>query len=133
MGERERARLAEETGRAYEAADHALAKAHRLHCLTWSATLFIGGPDDPSPSIADALHGGVPLLEVQCRHCNHGDIVDLALVIWPREKPIHTIAPKLYCRRCMETYRRKRRPALMGLRIRDEPQPTAPARAKRTG
>jgi hypothetical protein len=115
--EQEHARLSERAGEAYEAADRMLAEAHRLHCLAWSARLFMGGPDDPSPSIADAIHGGVTMIEVQCRHCNHGDIVDLALVIWPREKPIHTIAPKLYCRKCRETYGRKRRPALTGLRM----------------
>jgi hypothetical protein len=130
-GEQEYARLADEGGAAYEAADRALARAHRLHCLAWSARLFIGGPDEPLPSIADALHGDVPLLQVQCRHCNHGDLVDLALVIWPREKPIHTLAPKLYCRQRLETYGRKRRPPLTGLRMRDEPGPAAPAKAQR--
>jgi hypothetical protein len=29
-----------------------------------SARQFLGGPDKPSPSIADALHGGCELLEV---------------------------------------------------------------------
>src|ERR1700761_8414898 len=103
-GEQEHVRLADAAGLAYEAADRALAKAHRMHCLAWSARLFIGGPDEPSPSIADALHGDVPLLEVQCRHCNHGEVVDLVLVIWPRDRPIHTLGPKLYCQKCQETY-----------------------------
>jgi hypothetical protein len=129
--EQEHARLADEAGDAYEAADRALAKAHRLHCLAWSARLFIGGPDQPSPSIADALHGGVELLEVQCRYCNHGDIIDLSLVVWPRDRPIHILQRALYCRRCQETYGKKRRPALTGLRVRDDPQPSAPAKAKR--
>jgi hypothetical protein len=35
--------------------------------------------------IANALHGDVPLLEAQCRHCSHGEVIDLAEVIWPRE------------------------------------------------
>jgi hypothetical protein len=34
----------------------------------------------------DALHGGHELLEVQCRHRNHTQLVDLALVIWPRQR-----------------------------------------------
>jgi hypothetical protein len=101
--EQEHARVANEAGLAYEEADRALAKAHRLHCQAWGARLFIGGRDDPSPSIADALHGDVPLLEVQCRHCNHGEVIDLALVIWPRERPIRTLQKVLFCRPCMET------------------------------
>src|SRR6201995_3744565 len=114
-GEQEHARLSEAAGEAYKAADRALAEAHHLHCLAWSARLFIGGPDDPSPKIADALHGGVPMLEVQCRHCNHGEVVDLELVVWPRTRPIHTIQRALYCRKCEATYGKKRRPALTGL------------------
>ena len=71
-GEQDHARLVREAEAAHAAADRQLADAHRFHCLAWSARLFIGGPDEPSPSIADALHGDVPLLEAQCRHCNHG-------------------------------------------------------------
>jgi hypothetical protein len=105
---------------AHERADRQLAEAHRLDCLAWSVRLFIGGADQPSPSIADALHGGVPLLEVQRRHCNHGDIVDLALVIWPRSKVIHTIAPKLYCRKCHGDLWQRAPASVNNLRMRDE-------------
>src|ERR1700759_2737546 len=99
-GEQEHARLSEAAGEAYKAADRALAEAHRLHCLAWSERLFIGGAGGPSPTIADALHGGVPLLEVQCRHCSHGEVVDLAEVIWPRDRQIYTLQRALYCKRC---------------------------------
>lgn len=79
------------TREAEAAHDRALSEAHRLDCELWSARLFLGGPDQPSPTIDDAIHGGCPMLEVQCRHCNHAQTVDLALVIWPRERPVHTI------------------------------------------
>jgi hypothetical protein len=59
---------------------------------------FLGGTDAPSPSIADALNGGCQMLEVQRRHCNHSDMVDLALVTWPRSQPVHTIRRALYCK-----------------------------------
>jgi hypothetical protein len=56
-----------------KAADLALTEVHRLACEIWTTRQFLGGPDEPSPSIADALHGGFPMLEVQCRHSNHTD------------------------------------------------------------
>nr|WP_311538551.1 hypothetical protein [uncultured Bradyrhizobium sp.] len=118
-----------EAAAAHEAADRALARAHRLDCEAWTALQFIGGPADPSPSIADALHGMCELLEVKCRHCNHNDLVDLALVIWPREKPIHTLRRALYCSRCSRVHGKKRRPDLIGLRTRETPGPAAPAAA----
>jgi hypothetical protein len=76
--------LVREVAAAHDAADRQLAEAHRLDCELWSARQFLGGPDEPSPTIAAALQGGHELLEVQCRHCNHTQLVDLALVIWPR-------------------------------------------------
>jgi hypothetical protein len=85
----------------------------------------------PSPSIADALRGGCELLEVQCRQCNHAEMVDLTEVVWPREKPVHTLRKVLYCARCKRERGQKRRPDLIGLRTRPEPDPEAPARRKR--
>lgn len=71
------------------------------------------------------------MLEVQCRHCNHTELVDLALVIWPRERPIHTLKRALYCGACLKNYEKKRRPDLIGLRVRQNPNPTSPAAAMR--
>ena len=82
-------------------------------------------------AVSCGLHGDVPLLEVQCRHCSHGEVVDFAEVIWPRERPIHTLRRALYCRLCQAEYGRKRRPALVGLRMRNAPVPTAPASVTR--
>jgi hypothetical protein len=76
-------RTTREAAAAHEAADRALAAAHRLDCEAWSALQFIGGAAEPSPSIADAIHGGCELLEVQCGHCNHADLIDLTELIWP--------------------------------------------------
>lgn len=115
---------------AHAAADRALARAHALDCEAWTALQFIGGDEAPSPSIADAIHGGYELLEVQCSHCRHGQLVDLTLVIWPREKPIHSLRKVLYCAPCLRTAGKKRRPNLVGLRMREEPGPAAPAARK---
>jgi len=119
--------LIREAEAAGKAADLALAEVHRLECEIWSTRLFLGGNDEPSPSIADALHGGYELLEVQCRHCNHTQMVDLALVIWPR----HTLRRVLFCAKCAKRSERKRRPDLISLRVRKEPDPSSPAAAMR--
>jgi hypothetical protein len=42
-------------------------------------------------------------------------------VIWPRERPVHTIRRALYCARCEKGHGKKRRPDLVGLRMREEP------------
>jgi hypothetical protein len=114
---------------AHVAADLALAKAHRLDCEAWSALQFIGGLAEPSPSIAHAIHGGYELLEVRCKFCLHAELVDLVeitLVSWSRDKPVHSLRRALYCKRCMEDTGKKRRPDLVSLRER-LPDPAAPA------
>ena len=123
--------LVREAAAAHNAADRQLAEAHRLDCELWSVRQFLGGPDGPSPTIADALHGGHELLEVQCRHCNHTQLVDLALVIWPRQRPVHTLRRILYCAKCLKRSQKKRRPDVIGLRVRQQPHPASPAAAMR--
>ena len=112
-------------------ADRALAEAHRLDCEAWSALQFIGGAEEPSPAIANAIHGGCEMLEVQCRHCNHTELVDLILLIWPREKPVHSLRPVLFCRPCQQNSGLKRRPDLVALRVRENQDPAAPAARRR--
>jgi hypothetical protein len=124
--------LLREAEAARKAADLALAEVRRLECEIWSTRLFMGGDDEPSPSIADAIHGGYELLEVQCRHCNHTQMVDLMLVIWPRQRPVHTLRRVLFCAKCLKRSQKKRRPDLIGLRVRPTDGPTAPAAAARS-
>jgi hypothetical protein len=121
--------LLREAEAARKSADLALAEVHRLDCELWSTRLFLGGDDEPSPSIDDALHGGYEMLEVQCRHCNQTQMVDLTLVIWPRQRPVHTLRRVLFCAMCAKRSERKRRPDLIGLRVRKEPDPSSPAAA----
>jgi hypothetical protein len=113
---------------AHAAADAARAKAYALDCIAWTTRQFIGGGEDPSPTIAAAIAGRHSLLEVRCRHCRHTEIVDLTVVIWPRERPVHTLKKALYCGPCRRTAGRKSRPELIGLRPVDDPQPAAPSR-----
>jgi hypothetical protein len=55
--------------------------------------------------------------------CNHAEVVDLTLVVWPRERPLHTLRKALYSKRCMERDNKKHRPDLVTLRRRDTPDP----------
>src|SRR6266849_5282733 len=80
-------RLAEQAHRELpNRVEEAYRAAHRLACEEWSVRQFIGGPAEPSPRIADAIAGGCELLEVRCRRCSHESLIDLAEVVWPREK-----------------------------------------------
>src|SRR5712671_1657568 len=74
--------------------EEAYRAAHALACHEWSVRQFIGGPAEPSPKIAEAIAAGCELLEVRCRRCGHGSLVDLTEVVWPREKPVHTLVAR---------------------------------------
>ena len=78
-------------------ADADLVTAYRLFCEEWSARQFIGGDAAPSPTIANALHGGCVLMEVRCNKCGHSDHVDLTDEVWPRDKVVHTLERALGC------------------------------------
>ena len=91
--------------------------AHRLACEEWKVRQFIGGPAEPSPRIADAIAGGCELLEVRRRRCSQESLIDLTHVVWPREKPVHTLAKVLRCRACKDE-RKKLQPDLVALRPR---------------
>lgn len=123
-GEQEHKRLVGAVKAAYKS-------AHFLACEEWSARQFIGGPAEPSPTIAQALDAGCDLLEVSCRHCAHSRKIDLVEVIWPRDNQIHTLAKALRCTEC----RTKSRPNLVRLDPRRPPDdnlPTAAALRRKT-
>lgn len=61
---------------AHAEADRALANAHRLDCAVWTYRQFIEGDVEPSPTIAQALHGGCDLLDVKCKRCGHESMVE---------------------------------------------------------
>jgi len=115
---------------AHAAADAQLRQAHFLSCEEWNARQFIGGDAAPSPTIADAIHGGVEMLEVRCRRCGHTDLV---LVIWPRDRQVHTLERALGCRPCRASGGLRTRPELVALRSRHPIEPEPPAAAARAG
>ena len=123
--------LVRQTEDAFRAADDQLRRAHFLSCEEWNARQFIGGPADPSPTIADAIHGGVEMLEVRCKRCGHTDLVDLTLVVWPRDNQVHTLERALGCRPCKSEGRKKSRPELIALQTRHPTEPEPPAAVAR--
>lgn len=131
-GEAERARLIQRLEEARIVAAEHQRMVHRLACQEWSVRQFIGGDVEPSPSIAAAIDADCIWLLVECSACGHGQRVDLTEVIWPRDKPIHTLGKVLMCARCQRDGRPKRRPNLTGLMARepDGEPPTAAARRR---
>lgn len=100
--------------------------AHALACQEWNTRQFIGGDAAPSPAIESAIAAGFELLEVACRRCGRSELVDLALVIWPRGNPVHTLENALRCQRC-KGMGRTSRANLVALRPRRPPdKPQAP-------
>jgi hypothetical protein len=101
--------------------------AHRLGCEEWNARQFIGGEAAPSPIIGHAIDAGCTMLEVECRSCGHRDRVNLLDVVWPRDRPIHTLAKALFCRPCRDSSGVTRRPNLVALSMPSDPTPPANA------
>lgn len=122
------ANLVEQAATAHAAADAARATAFALDCAAWNTALFIGELDHASPTIKAAIAGGFPLLEVRCEHCKHTEMIDLALVVQPRDRQVALMRNFLYCSPCQQKLGRKRRPDLIGLRPTPDPQPAAPGR-----
>lgn len=118
--EQEQRRLVGEVETAYRVAGERLRVAHALACQEWNTRQFIGGDAAPSPVIAEAIDAGYELLEVACRRCSHGELVDLTQVIWPRANQVHTLEKALRCQRCRREERRSRA-NLVALRMRPEP------------
>lgn len=97
----------------------------RLFCEEWSTRQFIGGDVEPSPTIAQAIGSDCVFLQVECGACTHSHSVNLEDVIWPRDKPIHTLGKALVCGSCG-----RKRSNLTGLIARD-PDDSQPMRARK--
>jgi len=125
------ARLLEDAATAHAAADAARATAYALDCQAWNTGLFIGELDQASPTIAAAIAGGFALIEVRCEHCKHTEVIDLALVVQPRDRQVALMRNYLFCGPCQRKLGKKRRPDLIGLRPPPDPRPAAPGRRKK--
>lgn len=125
------ANLLGQASAAHAAADAARAEAYALDCAAWNTALFIGELDHASPTIAAAIAGGFSLLEVRCEHCKHTEMIDLTLVVQPRDRQVALMRNFLYCSPCQRTLGKKRRPNLVGLRQSDGLEPAGPSRRKK--
>ncbi|MBB4398767.1 hypothetical protein [Bradyrhizobium sp. ERR14] len=107
--------------------------AHRLACEEWNARRFLGGEANPSPTIAAAIQAGFTLLEVKCGACRHFERVSLPDLVWPREKPIHSLGRVLFCQPCRIETGATRRPNLICLCVPDTNTEPPKTRARRQG
>jgi hypothetical protein len=60
-------------------------QADKLLCESWNERMWSDcEPIDPSPTIDQAVNGGLPWLEIQCARCKTPSDVDLAAMKHPR-------------------------------------------------
>jgi hypothetical protein len=86
---------------AREAATKAAREADRAEAHAWSLRMEgYGGPAQPSPTIAQCLHGGYGWLEVMCKRCETKASLPLDAIRRPRDTPIWKLEAALKCRSC---------------------------------
>jgi hypothetical protein len=86
---------------AREAAQKAAREADRAEAEAWSIRMEgYGGPAQPSPTIAQCLHGGLGWLEVECNRCKTRASLPLDTIRRPRDTPLWKLEASLKCRSC---------------------------------
>lgn len=98
-------------------AQEQLQLADKLKCEAWNAIMFCGGPATNSPTIAQAMNGGFPLLRVKCNRCSAERDVDLRKVRRPLDSHAHLMEAALFCETCTETRGRRQRAHILWLRV----------------
>jgi hypothetical protein len=87
--------------RARKLAIEAAREADRAEAHAWSIRMEgIGGPAQPSPTIAQCLNGGYGWLEVKCRRCETRASLPLDAIRRPRDTPIWKLEAGLKRRSC---------------------------------
>jgi phage FluMu protein Com len=82
-------------------------KADGLAVESWNEKMWAdGGPNDPSPTIDQAVNGGYPWLQIECSRCKAARDVDLAALTRPSTTFVHDLAGRLRCRKCAKAGRR---------------------------
>jgi hypothetical protein len=86
---------------ARERAKEAAREADRAEAHAWSLRMEgFGGPAQPSPTIAQCLHGGYGWLEVKCHRCETSASIPLDAVCRPPDTPIWKLEAAFRCRSC---------------------------------
>jgi len=91
-------------------------EADRLFCDAWTNFTFWGEPTRNSPTIAQAINGGRPLLWVKCKRCGREPDVDLRTIRRPPDTPVHLLEAALFCEQCSAGRKFRVRAHLIGLR-----------------
>lgn len=107
-------------------------EADKLLCDAWTNVVFWGEPTRNSPTIAQAINGGRPLLWAKCRRCGREPKIDLRQVRRKAKTPVHTLEPALFCDPCSVGRKFRQRAILLGL-MADDPDPNDSAASARTG
>src|SRR5262245_32808880 len=85
-----------------EQARHARKGADALACDAWNKRMLgYRGPEQPSPTIADALNAGYGYLEVHCLGCKTAQTIALGIIRRDRHKTwIHGLERYMRCKNC---------------------------------
>jgi hypothetical protein len=76
--------LAERSEEKRRVGEALIREADNLACQSWNEKMWSdGGPAQPSPTIAQAINGGFPWLEVKCSRCRTPSSIDLAAISRP--------------------------------------------------
>ena len=76
-------------------------EADNLACQSWNEKMWSdGGPIDPSPTIDQAINGGLPWLEIECSRCKTPRDVDLCILRHVPTTCVHDLAGRLVCQKC---------------------------------
>jgi hypothetical protein len=82
-------------------------EADSLSCQSWNErTWSDDGPIDPSPTIDQAINGGLPWLEIECSRCKAKRDVDLAALRYLATTCVHDFARRLVCANCKASGKR---------------------------
>ena len=99
--------LAEQSEQKRRVGEALIREADNLACQSWNEKMWSdGGPIDPSPTVARAINGGYPWLEIECSRCKTPSDVDLAAMKHPPTTFVHDLASRLRCRKCAKAGRR---------------------------
>ena len=86
---------------AREVARRAGREADRAEAEAWSIRMEgYGGPEQPSPTIAQCHNGGLAWLEVGCNRCKTRASLPLDAIRRPRDTSIWKLEASLKCRSC---------------------------------
>lgn len=88
-------------------------------CEAWNAALFMGGPAQPSPTIAQALSVGCDLLKVECNRCGRSQSVQVAAIRRRPETFLWQLEASFGCEECRKTLKYKPRAIIMELGMSD--------------